>query len=145
MQKDLHLMIDGKNYKWESQTITGSEIKQLGGIEPTAELFLQAKGHHEDELIHDEQQVDLTNPGIEKFYSKPKPQVVIIVNAREQIWDKTQISYDELVMLAYGNVEGNKAYTITYSNGPKENRKGFIVKGQSHYWIKNGNIIWSNK
>ena len=109
--------------------IAGSEVKQLGGIEPTAKLYLIGKGHQPDVLIADDQQVDLSNPGIEKFVSK-ESRVVIIVNAREHAWEKPQISYDELVMLAYGQVTGNTAYTITYSNGPGENPEGFVVKGQ---------------
>lgn len=129
MSRFYHLMINGANYKWEELLIQGSQIKQLGGIEPTADLYLEGKGHQPDELISDDQQVDLSNPGIEKFYSKDK-QVVIIVNSREHVWEKPEISYDELVMLAFGNVAGNMAYTITYSNGPAQNPEGFVVKGQ---------------
>lgn len=129
MSRFYHLMINGKNYKWEEPLIQGSQIKQLGGIEPTAKLYLKGKGNQPDELIADDQQVDLSNPGIEKFVSK-EDRVVIVVNSREHTWEKTQISYDELVVLAYGQVAVNTAYTITYSNGPEENPEGFVVKGQ---------------
>ena len=129
MKKFYHLMINGTNYKWEEPLIQGSQIKQLGGIEPTAKLYLKGKGNQPDELIADDQQVDLSNPGIEKFVSK-EDRVVIVVNSREHIWEKPQISYDELIVLAYGQVATNTAYTITYSNGPEENPEGFVVKGQ---------------
>lgn len=129
MQNFYHLMINGTNYKWEQPLISGFEVKQLGGIEPTAKLYLKGKGNQPDELIADEQQVDLSNPGIEKFVSKDV-RVVIIVNSREHTWEKPQISYDELVVLAYGQVAANTAYTITYSNGPEDNPEGFVVKGQ---------------
>lgn len=131
MAKNFHLMINGTNFKWEQPLILGSQIKQLGGIEPTAELYLKGKGNQPDVLIADDQQVDLSNPGIEKFVSKDNyNHVIIIVNARECTWEKTQISYDELVILAYGQSAGNMAYTITYSNGPANNPEGFVVKGQ---------------
>ena len=130
MGKILHLIINGVNYKWEHSLIKGSEIKNLGGIDPTAELYLQGKGQSPDQLILDNQEIDLTSPGIEKFYSI-KVEYSIIVNTREKTWAAHQISYDELVILAFGNIESNKSYTITYSNGPKENREGFIVKGKS--------------
>lgn len=129
MSKIFHLMINGTNYKWEQPLIQGSQIKQLDGIEPTAELYLKGKGQQPDVLIADDQQVDLSNPGIEKFYSRDL-HVVIIVNSRNIVWNKTQISYDELIELAYGHPTGNMAYTITYSNGPVENPEGFVVKGQ---------------
>lgn len=130
MQKFYHLMINGANYKWEQPLIKGSEIKMLGGIEPTAELYLKGKGSQSDMLIADDQSVDLSGPGIEKFVSK-ESHVVIIVNAREHTWEKHEISYDELVVLAFGQVAEKTAYTITYSNGPVENPEGFVVKGQS--------------
>lgn len=129
MKNFYHLMINGTNYKWEQPLIKGSEIKQLGGIEPTAKLYLKGKGNQPDEMITDDQLITLSNPGIEKFISKDI-RTVIVVNARELAWEKDQISYDELVLLAYGVIDKNTAYTITYSNGPEENREGFVVKGQ---------------
>lgn len=45
MQNFYHLMINGTNYKWEQPLISGSEVKQLGGIEPTAKLYLKGKGN----------------------------------------------------------------------------------------------------
>lgn len=129
MSNFYHLMINGVNFKWEQPLIQGSQIKQLGGIEPNAELYLKGKGQQPDVLIADDQQVDLSNPGIEKFYSRDL-QVVIIVNSRNIIWNKMQISYDELILLVYDHPSPTMAYTITYSNGPEVNPEGFVVKGQ---------------
>lgn len=55
----------------------------------------------------------------------------IIVNTREKDWDKEKISYDEVIVLAFGSVEEGTTYTIDYSDGPKENPEGSLTKGES--------------
>lgn len=130
MKKEYHLMINGVNYKWGSPAITGAGIRELGNVPSADKLYFQKKGSHEEVEISDSDVVDLTNPGIEKFISR-KSDVTIIVNAQEHSWDKEQITYDELVILAFGSNNSNTAYTVTYSNGPTANHEGFVVKGQS--------------
>lgn len=57
--------------------------------------------------------------------------VTIIVNAREKKWEDKEISYRQVVELAYGSYSENEntVYTVTFSKGvdPKE---GSLVKGQ---------------
>jgi hypothetical protein len=61
-------------------------------------------------------------------------EVVIIVNTREKKWDKRkEISYEEVVKLAFGNysTDPRVIYTVKYSRGPAHNREGSLVKNQS--------------
>jgi len=61
-------------------------------------------------------------------------EVVIIVNTREKKWDKRkEISYEEVVKLAFGNYSTDPRiiYTVKYSRGPVHNREGSLVKNQS--------------
>jgi len=137
----LHLIINEKNYKWEHQFITGAQVKQLGSIPQSDKLFLAIKRPWEDELISDDIEVDLARPGIEKFFSTHvdefKP-VTIIVNGRPKPWEKRKIDYEQVVKLAFPNYVENEAivYTITYSNGPKQNEEGSMVKGDKVF-VKN--------
>ena len=57
----------------------------------------------------------------------------IIVNTREKHWDKKEISFEEVVKLAFGDYshDQNITYTITYSKGPEHHREGSLVKGKS--------------
>jgi len=76
-------------------------------------------------------------------------EVVIIVNTREKKWDKKEISYEEVVILAFGSYsqDPNVVYTVTYSKGPENKRQGSLVKGQS-VKVKNGmifNVSQTNK
>lgn len=75
----LHLTIDGKQYEWHSQYITGAEVKKLGNIPVECELFLAIKKPWEDELIKDEIQVDLARPGLEHFFHKKKHEDLVSI------------------------------------------------------------------
>lgn len=141
----LHLIINEKNYKWEHQFITGAQAKQLGKIPQSDKLFLAIKRPWEDELISDYTEVDLARPGIEKFYSKPHDDfepVVIIVNGRPKNWAERKINYEQLVKLAFPNYVENEAivYTVTYTNGPKQNEESSMVKGDIVF-VKNQMIF----
>lgn len=68
----LFLTINGKQYEWHQQYITGAEIRELGKIPHNDEIFLAVKKPWEDELISNDMQVDLARPEIEHFYSKVK-------------------------------------------------------------------------
>jgi hypothetical protein len=69
--------------------------------------------------------------------------ITIIVNTREKEWDKKKISYQEVVILAYGEYSDNPliSYTVTYSNGPKQNPEGSMVKNGKDVHIHDGMIF----
>jgi hypothetical protein len=56
----------------------------------------------------------------------------LIVNAQEKSWEKDEISYHQVIKLAFGEVQDdpNTIYTVTYSGGPKANPEGSLVKGK---------------
>lgn len=125
----LQLTIDGKQFEWHQQYITGAEIRKLGSIPPEDEIFLAIKKPWEDEPISDDKQVNLARPEIEHFYSKVK--VTLIVNGRPKPWAEKSITFEEAVALAYGSYDPNpdKAYTVTYDKGPHQNPEGAMVNG----------------
>lgn len=61
-----------------------------------------------------------------------KKQVTIIVGGQPKEWDKEQISFDQVVQLAYPDATqgDNKIYYVTYENGPKQNREGSMDPGE---------------
>ena len=134
MKQNLQLIVDGKNYEWPKQYITGRQIKELAGLQSDCELFLSIAGPWEDEKIEDDTKVDLARPGIEHFYSKELPVCInIIVNGREKVWNKRTITFQEVVVLAFNayNDGARTCYTVTYKGGPKENPKGTMVFGDA--------------
>lgn len=57
---------------------------------------------------------------------------IIIVNGREKEWSEKLISFEEVVILAFGNYSDNPntCYTVTYSRGAGSKPEGSMVKGQ---------------
>lgn len=128
----LSLTINGKKYEWDQEYITGIEIRKLGNIPEQENIFLAIKKPWEDEPIPDDKQVNLARPEIEHFYSKDKHfKVVIIVNGRQKPWTEKEISFEQVVVLAFGAYDPNpdKIYTVTYDNGPHQNSAGSMVRG----------------
>lgn len=67
----------------------------------------------------------------------------IIVNTRPKTWDKKEISFREVVLLAFPNAVFNEQhiYTITYSKGEDKKPKGSIVEGGQPVHVKDGMVF----
>lgn len=143
VKKKLHFTINQVPFTWYRQFITGAEIRELGDVSPDDDIYLDIKEGWEDDVILDDEVVDLARQGVEHFISKPKSkEFKIIVNAREKAWKESAISFEQVVMLAFGTYDNNpnKGYTVTYSKGPKPNKEGTMVKGSVVY-VKNNMIF----
>lgn len=86
---------------------------------------------------------------MEKEKMQHDKEVTIIVNAREKAWNKKEISYQEVIELAFGSYsdDPNMVYTITFAKGEKSHKQGSMVKGDS-VKVKNGmifNVTQTNK
>ncbi|MCX6350239.1 MAG: multiubiquitin domain-containing protein [Bacteroidetes bacterium] len=130
----LHFEINGKDYQWHQQYITGAEIRKLGEIPKEDEIFLAIKKPWKDEPIMDDTKVDLARPEIEHFFSKKHGEhdhFTIIVNGREKEWNERTISFEQVVILAFGTYvdNGTTVYTVTYKRGHEPKPEGTMVKG----------------
>jgi hypothetical protein len=134
VKKKLHFTINKKSFVWYKQFIRGIQVRELGGISPQEDLYLDLPEGYEDDFITDDEIIDLARPGKENFFSKKPDTFIIIVNGRDKSWEKRTITFDEVVALAGGNSnDGGKAYTVTYVKGPKQNPKGEMAKGDYVY------------
>ncbi len=78
----------------------------------------------------------------------PKPEhptrITVLINGEEKMLlpHVEQLSYEEIVKLAYGThpTNPNTIYTVAYSNGPSNNPKGTLTKGRS-VWVKEGMVF----
>lgn len=63
-------------------------------------------------------------PGQNKVY-------LIFINTREKEWTKKSITFDEVVVLAFGSISNdpNIVYTVTYKKGDNNKPEGIMVKG----------------
>ncbi len=62
--------IDRKKYKVDDSPLTGAEIRQLAGLGPEVDLYLEEDSDEDDRLIDDGASVELKN-GMH-FFSTPK-------------------------------------------------------------------------
>lgn len=142
--KKWNFTINNKLFHWLEQFIMGLQIRKLGEIGENDEIFLKITGNGKDKLITNETNVDLSLlPSTEHFYSKEvEDEVVIIVNGSPKKWQKKQISFVEVIVLAYGNFidKPTMVYTVAFEDGPKQNPEGSMVKGDS-VLIKNKMIF----
>ena len=134
VKKKLQFFINDKPFSWYKQYIRGAQIRELGNIPAEDYIFLDIKEGWQDDQILDDEVVDLARPGKEKFFSNPRPtEFTIIVNARPHVWKEVNITFEQLVVLAFGSYDNNpnKGYTVTYSRGWEPKPEGTMVKGSS--------------
>lgn len=83
-----------------------------------------------------------TNPARSVGHDKPKKLVTIIVNGREFQVEKDEITYAEVVALAYpdGIGAGDTIATVTYRRGQGNKPEGTLVPGQATK-VKDGMIF----
>lgn len=57
--------------------------------------------------------------------------IIIIVNGREKKADRKKLTFDDVIILAFGEVSSNPniCYTVTYKRGPGQNPEGSMVEG----------------
>lgn len=132
--KYLPIVIDGKTIKVEECFMTPLEILELAE-KGAQDYFLKEirngdieVGYRED-LDH---KVGLNRKSV--FVTCPiKLAYQLIVNARSETWSKETISYEEVIILAFGSISDNPniCYTVNYKRGPKGSTEGSLVKGQS--------------
>jgi len=150
IKKKLKYIIDEKVFKSDKQYIKGSQIRKQGNIADDYLVYLSIKGPWEDDLIENDEIIDLARPGIEHFYSKPEIRhFIIIVNGREKQWNERNISFNQVVELAFGNFQEHPdtVYTVTYAKGPQQNSEGSMVKGDKVFVINKMvfNVTATNK
>lgn len=84
---------------------------------------------------HPEKPNPPVGPGHPELPGRPEKPIIIIVNGVDKVLPvgTKQLSYDEVVKLAYPNYSDapNIVYTVVFSNGPIENKKGTLVKGDA--------------
>jgi hypothetical protein len=127
----VRIHVDRRQYESPNPT-TGEALYLLTGIPAHRELFREAEGNHEDELVpRSHNEIHLHQDG--HFYSQKEKGITIIVNLEEKTWDKRQISYEQVTLLAYPNPPPGIVitYTVEYEGGPRSNPEGSLTVGQS--------------
>ncbi|MGB3205791.1 MAG: multiubiquitin domain-containing protein [Crinalium sp.] len=71
--RSFFFVIDGRRFQWGAPVITGLKLKQLAGVKPDAySVWLEIRGGGDDRLIANNEQVDLQQQGVERFFTGKK-------------------------------------------------------------------------
>jgi hypothetical protein len=93
--KHVHtLIVEGKEFEWPNQFISGAEVKKIGGLPKESKLYLVVADPWDDELIEDDTKVNLARPEIEQFLTKKK--LSFTINKKKYDWDGQFICGKEL-------------------------------------------------
>jgi hypothetical protein len=118
--------------EWEVTLIaqqTGRTVKRLLGLPADAALFRDSESPS-DRPIGDDERVEFQDGPVFTCRGHGGGHgIKIIVNGREKTVEAKQISYAELVVLAFGGAQPDTIYTITYKHGPPSNPEGHMVGG----------------
>jgi Multiubiquitin len=125
----VRIHVDKQVYESPTPT-TGAALYLLAHVPAGLQLFKEGHDHGEDSPIaNDGTTIELKN-GEHFRTAKPEPTATTIyVNTDPVVWDRPQISYDELVKLAFpeGPFDGNVRYSITWTK--PDGSEGALLKG----------------
>ena len=139
---EARIHIDEKRYESPIPT-TGEALYKLGNVTPGLDLYREVTGDREDKVIpNGPETVHLKED--EHFHSGA-PQVKhidIFVNGRKKVVTTRELSFDQVVALAFDPVPTGPdiIFTITYRHGPHENPEGNLLEGGT-VKIKDGMIF----
>jgi hypothetical protein len=141
-KREVRIHIDQKSHESPNPT-TGEALYKLGNVAPGLELYREVSGDREDPPIpHGTETVHLKED--EHFHSGPaqSKDFTIIVNGRKKVVSTKELTFAEIVALAFETVPTgpNILFTITYRHGPLVNPEGTLMEG-STVKIKEGMIF----
>jgi hypothetical protein len=136
--RSFRCFLDELAFDWGASHISGATVKRLADkSNKDIDLWLDAAGGS-DRLISDQEMVDLSMPGSERFITR-SIHIAIKVNSRDRHVDRRLLTYWEVVKLAYPEAVPSEQiiYSIDYASGPSQNPSGTLVEGQSIF-VKEG-------
>lgn len=125
------LELDDQVFEWGGTRTSGLTLKKLARVDTdTHDVWLDVRGAGADRLIADTELVDLSAPGVERFYTSLKP-ITVIVNATEYQVRETALSFSGVVKFPFPDAAPSETriYTVTYKRGPASNPEGSLVDG----------------
>jgi len=129
--RDWKATINEAQIEWGKRVISGAVLYALAEASEDEAVFLEVPGGT-DRLIEPDELVDLDAPGIERFITapKPSPKIEIIVNARPRIVTGPDVTFEQIVQLAFpGAPEANVVFSMTYRHAKSKPNQGELGIG----------------
>ena len=125
--------LDGRRFEWGAALITGLTLKKLAGVDlDRYGVWREVRGG-EDLPIDDDEFVDLSEEGLERFFTAPQPTTTfeIIVNARPHTVIGWKVTFEQVVELAFPNHQPNPniVFSMTYRHAASKPHAGELGAG----------------
>ena len=114
--REFKFEVNGKELRWGKPVISGQVLNRLAEPRPDEAMFLEVRGGT-DILVEAVSLVDLNAPGIERFFTAPRPpvEVEIIVNTRPKLVSGPTVTFEQIVELAFpGPHAPNVVFSMTF-------------------------------
>ncbi|MCW3161307.1 multiubiquitin domain-containing protein [Chryseobacterium oryctis] len=78
-------------------------------------------------------ELDINSVNSQNNGNGKKPDVVIYVNGRENVWNEKEINFVQIIKIAFGNFENSEsaAYTVAFKRGQGNKPEGVLNLGES--------------
>lgn len=136
------LTLDERQLEWGKPAIKGAYLYKLGEVGKGHAIFLKNRG--ETRLVEKDDLIDLSDAGIERFVTGPKPvtDYEIIVNARPRIVHDEDVTFEQVVALAFPGPHGeNIIFSVTYRHAASKPHAGELGAGGVVEVKKKGTIF----
>jgi len=140
--RDFRFELNDDQLQWGKPLITGTVLRRLAKAGDDEAVFLEVKGGC-DKLIEPEELVDLGQPGVERFFTGPKPVTgyEITINSRLHVLEDPVITFEQVIQLAFPDEQDPLIiYSMTYRFAASQPSAGDLSPGQS-IRIKTGTQI----
>lgn len=139
--RSFRLLLNDQTIEWGATRISGLTLKKLAGVDlGTYVVWLDVRGG-QDRLIGDTELLDLSSPGVERFYTGLRT-ITVKVNSRPHQVHAEILTFEEIVQLAFPGAPTTetRVYTVSFKRGPASNPQGTVVENGSVY-IKDGMLF----
>jgi len=114
--RDFKFEVNSRAQRWGKPAISGQVLAALAKPGPDDAVFLEVLGGA-DLLVEPAMLIDLAAPGVERFFTAPRPfvDIEIIVNTRARLVRGPTVTFEQIVELAFpGLHEANVVFSMTY-------------------------------
>lgn len=114
--RDFKFEVNSHEERWGKPVISGQVLAALAKPGPGEAVFLEVRGGT-DILVEPDMLIDLGAPGVERFFTAPRPpvEIEIIVNTRARRVRGPTVTFEQIVELAFpGPHEVNVVFSMTY-------------------------------
>jgi hypothetical protein len=129
--RDFKLTLNGHQLEWGKPFISGAILHRIAKAGAGEAVFLEVRGGT-DRLIEADELVDLAAPGVERFFTAPRPLPTyeIAVNGRPHLVSEASVTFEQVVAIAFPGVpEPDTIFSMTYRHAASAPHAGELAAG----------------